>query len=105
MTYSAIAAAERRVIQCRSELHGGLGRLGERLARPPSLVAAATAGALAGFAITRLGGLSALARTLGGALLRHGLEAPEIDVWGYAVAEDKLQFPKTPPPPAPWKSA
>jgi len=41
----------------------------------------------------------------GTALLRHGLEPEEIDVWGYALAEGKLQFPKEPPPPAPWKNA
>ena len=41
----------------------------------------------------------------GTALLRHGLEPEEIDVWGYGMAEGKLQFPKTPPPPAPWKKA
>ena len=40
----------------------------------------------------------------GTVLLRHGLEPEEIDVWGYALAEGKLQFPKEPPPPAPWKS-
>ena len=38
-------------------------------------------------------------------LLRHGLVPEEIDVWGYGMAEGKLQFPKTPPPPAPWKNA
>lgn len=42
---------------------------------------------------------------VGTALLRNGIEAPEIDVWSYAMAEEKLQFPKTPPPPAPWKNA
>jgi len=40
----------------------------------------------------------------GTALLRHGLGPEEIDVWGYAMAEGKLQFPKEPPLPAPWKS-
>jgi uncharacterized damage-inducible protein DinB len=39
----------------------------------------------------------------GTALLRHGLEPGDIDVWGYGMAEGKLQFPKEPPPPAPWK--
>ena len=38
----------------------------------------------------------------GTALLRHELAPGEIDVWGYGIAEGKLQFPKTPPPPAPW---
>lgn len=41
----------------------------------------------------------------GTALLRNGLVPEEIDVWGYAMAEGKLQFPKEPPPPAPWKTA
>ena len=41
----------------------------------------------------------------GTALLRNGLEPEEIDVWGYGMAEGKLQFPKEPPPPAPWKTA
>ena len=40
----------------------------------------------------------------GTALLRAGLEPEEIDVWGYGIAEGKLQFPKEPLPPAPWKS-
>lgn len=39
----------------------------------------------------------------GTALLRHGLAPEDIDVWGYGIAEGKLQFPKDPPPPAPWK--
>src|SRR5258706_9150273 len=73
MARSAIAAAEQRVIQSRSELHGGLGRLGDRLARPPSLVAAVAAGGLIGFAIRRHGNSGGLARTLGDALLRHGM--------------------------------
>jgi hypothetical protein len=73
MLPASIAAAEQRVIQSRRELYGALARLGGRLARPPSLVAAAAAGALAGFAIARRGGLGALARTLGAALLRHGM--------------------------------
>lgn len=42
---------------------------------------------------------------VGTALLRHGLEGPEIDVWGYGMAEGKLQFPEAPPPPAPWPAA
>jgi uncharacterized damage-inducible protein DinB len=41
----------------------------------------------------------------GTALLRHGLAPGDIDAWGYGIAEGKLQFPKTPPPPAPWKAA
>jgi uncharacterized damage-inducible protein DinB len=41
----------------------------------------------------------------GTALLRHGLEPGDLDVWGYGIAEGKLQFPETPPPPAPWKVA
>jgi uncharacterized damage-inducible protein DinB len=41
----------------------------------------------------------------GTALLRHGIEPGDIDVWGYGMAEGKLQFPETPPPPAPWKKA
>jgi uncharacterized damage-inducible protein DinB len=41
----------------------------------------------------------------GTVLLRNGLEPEEIDVWGYGMAEGKLQFPETPPPPAPWKKA
>jgi len=41
----------------------------------------------------------------GTALLRNGLVPEEIDVWGYGMAEGKLQFPKEPPPPAPWKTA
>lgn len=41
----------------------------------------------------------------GTALLRHGLQPGDIDVWGYGIAEGKLQFPQTPPPPAPWKVA
>jgi phytoene dehydrogenase-like protein len=68
----AIAAAELRVIQSRRELRGALRRLGASLARPPSLLAAVAAGALAGFAVTRLGGAGALARGLARAALRHG---------------------------------
>jgi uncharacterized damage-inducible protein DinB len=41
----------------------------------------------------------------GTALLRHGFPPGDIDVWGYGMAEGKLQFPETPPPPAPWKKA
>lgn len=41
----------------------------------------------------------------GTVLLRHGLAPGDIDVWGYGMAEGKLQFPETPPPPAPWKKA
>src|SRR5438094_4718392 len=63
----AIATAELRVLRSRGELRERLRRLGSRLSRPPSLVAAAAAGALAGFAIARRGGLGALARTLGAA--------------------------------------
>src|SRR5207244_10833434 len=69
----AIATAELRVRRSRGELRERLRRLGSRLSRPPSLVAAAAAGALAGFAIARRGGLGALASTLGAALLRHGV--------------------------------
>jgi uncharacterized damage-inducible protein DinB len=39
---------------------------------------------------------------VGTVLLSHGLEAPEIDVWAYGIAEDKLQFPLGPLPQAPW---
>jgi uncharacterized damage-inducible protein DinB len=42
---------------------------------------------------------------VGTTLLRNGLVPEEIDVWGYGMAEGKLQFPKEPPPPAPWKTA
>ena len=35
----------------------------------------------------------------------NGRMPPEIDVWGYGMAEGKLVFPDAPPPPAPWKSA
>lgn len=73
MPPASIAAAELRVIQSRRELRGALRRLGARLARPPSLAAAAAAGALVGFAMTRLGGAAALARTLAAALLRYGM--------------------------------
>lgn len=41
----------------------------------------------------------------GTALLRAGLEPGDIDVWGYGMAEGKLQFPKEPPMQAPWKTA
>ena len=41
----------------------------------------------------------------GTVLLRHGLGPGDIDVWGYGIAEGKLQFPKEPPPPAPWRAA
>ena len=41
----------------------------------------------------------------GTALLRNGIEGPEIDVWAYGIAQGKLQFPDAPPPPAPWKPA
>src|SRR5258706_14946557 len=78
MARSAIAASEQRVIQSRSELYGGLGRLGGRLARPASLVAAAAAGALAGFAIARRGGLGALARTLLPLYVRYRTEQAEV---------------------------
>lgn len=37
----------------------------------------------------------------GTALLRHGLEPGDIDVWGYGIAEGKLQFPKEPLPKRP----
>ena len=73
MPHPGIDAAEQRVIQSRGDLRGGLGRLGATLARPASLVAATAAGALVGFAVTRLRGATALARTLGAALLRHGV--------------------------------
>lgn len=41
----------------------------------------------------------------GTVLLRHELPPGDIDVWGYGLAEGKLQFPMTSPPPAPWKPA
>jgi hypothetical protein len=72
MPPASIAAAEQRVIQSRRELRGRLRRVGARLAWPPSLLAAATAGALVGFSLTRLGGAGALARGLAAAALRHG---------------------------------
>jgi uncharacterized damage-inducible protein DinB len=42
---------------------------------------------------------------VGTALLRHHLAPEDIDVWGYGMAEGKLQFPEKPPPPAPWRKA
>jgi len=72
MQPASIAAAEQRVLQSRRELRGRLRRLGARLARPPSLLAAATVGGLVAFLCTRLGGAGALARGLAAAALRHG---------------------------------
>jgi uncharacterized damage-inducible protein DinB len=40
---------------------------------------------------------------VGTVLLSNRLEAPEIDVWAYGMAEDKLQFPQGPLPQAPWQ--
>lgn len=74
MPATSIAAAEQRVIQSRHELYGALARLGARLAQPPSLVAAALAGALAGFAIARQGGLGPLARTVLSLYVRYRTE-------------------------------
>ena len=70
MPPASIAAAERRVIESRRELRGAMRRVGARLARPSSLLAAAAAGALVGFSVTRLGA-GALARGLAAALLRR----------------------------------
>jgi phytoene dehydrogenase-like protein len=72
MPPASIAAAAQRVIQSRRELRGALRRLGARLARPPSLLAAAASGAVVGFSLERLGGAGALARALASAALRHG---------------------------------
>jgi hypothetical protein len=69
---ASIAGAQLRVARSREELGSGLRRLGAKLSRPSSLFAAAAAGALVGFAVTRLGGLGAVARALGAAALRHG---------------------------------
>ena len=62
-----IAASELRVEQSRRGLYSNLRRLRRRLSRPSSLAAAASAGALIGFALTREGGtrtLSALVAAL-----------------------------------------
>jgi phytoene dehydrogenase-like protein len=72
MPPASIAAAERRVIESRQKLRGAMRRVGARLARPSSLLAAAAAGAVVGFSVTRLGGAGALARGLAAAALRHG---------------------------------
>jgi hypothetical protein len=72
MPPASIAAAVRRVVESRRELRGALRRVGARLARPSSLLAAAAAGAVVGFSVTRLGGAGALARGLAAAALRQG---------------------------------
>jgi len=72
MPPASIAAAVRRVVESRRELRGALRRVGARLARPSSLLAAAAAGAVVGFSVTRFGGAGALARGLAAAALRHG---------------------------------
>jgi hypothetical protein len=64
----AIAAAELRVVQSRSDLRTGWRRVRSKLSQPPFLAAAAAAGVLVGFSLTRRG------RTLAAALVRLGVE-------------------------------
>lgn len=71
---SAIAAAELRVVQSRRDLRDGWGRLRRRLSQPSSLAAAAAAGVLVGFSLTRRGRTGAVARSLATALIRLGVE-------------------------------
>jgi hypothetical protein len=73
MRSDGIVAATERVNRSRRELRGAVRRLGAELARPSSLVAVATAAAVFGFSLERLGGASTLARALTTAL-HHGAD-------------------------------
>src|SRR2546430_921008 len=71
MRSASLAAATERVNQSRRELRSAVRRLGAELARPSSLVAVASAAAVLGFSLERLGGASTLARALT-TVLHHG---------------------------------
>jgi hypothetical protein len=71
---SAVAEAERRVIESRRELRLGVRRLRTRLARPPVLVTAVAVGALLAFLLARRRGTSAIAGPLATALLLRGVD-------------------------------
>jgi len=71
---SAIIAAEMRVAQSRRELREGWRRLRRRLSQPSSLAAAAVAGALLGFWLTRRTRAGTVARPLAVALIRLGVQ-------------------------------
>src|ERR1051325_7589117 len=64
MQPASIAAAEQRVDQSRRELRGSVRRLGAGLARPVALLAAAAAGALVAFCLTRRAGAGVVASAL-----------------------------------------
>jgi hypothetical protein len=68
MRRTALAAAELRVAQARSDLRGGLRRLRSSLSRPSCLAAAA----LVGFALGRRDGTGVVAGMLAKTLLGRG---------------------------------
>jgi hypothetical protein len=71
---SAIAAAELRVVQSRRDLRDGWRRVRFRLSQPSFLAAAAAAGALLGFSLTRRTRAGTVARPLATALILLGVE-------------------------------
>ena len=71
---ASVAAAELRVVQCRSNLRQDLRRLRTRLSQPSSLAAALAVGVLLGFSLTRRGRTSAVVGMLATAVLRYGAQ-------------------------------